>query len=832
VSAASATPDQSVDEYTFAVEARSHWALARRRFFRHRLATASLVVLIAVFGAGFLAGQLAPHGYQELSIDALSAPPSWAHPFGTDQVGRDYFSRVLHGLGTEARIALLVGFFGTIIGTSVGAVCGYFGGLVDNVLMRATDLLLMLPPLITVLVAATYLHTTTLFRICLLFACLLWMPIARIVRGTSLSLREQEYVDAARAMGASDMRIIARHILPNAIGSVAVAASVMTATAIILETTLSYLGLGISRYYGGRTETTLPSLGDVMAAAQNEGLLNWWGILFPGLAIVFMLVPIYFVGDGIRDALDPTERRYTSKVRARRRRRVLPQAVSRRLAAVPRPQIPTLGLRDALAGVSFPNFGLELPFVEGVRRLVERRRARRRRLLLEALAVLLVTAGAAVAVYVLSVDEVGSPWRTAGTQIQNVSHARGVQTEVTVAVSPSNPRVLFAASNDSLERTIRVYSSTDGGRTWSSKVGPYLGFDDCARGEPAVTIAPDGREYAAFIVNPYCTGESPYPYLVVASRADHDAKWLVRRVGVRRAINLFDAKPAIASAPDGRVHVAWTRALSQTYATTVLSSSADGGRTWSTPRVVSRRLAHPQLVSLTVDSRALYLAGVDARFGIWIARSTDRGGDFSVRRAGPLRGNRAATCAFLQRRFPIPFEANHCNGPNPTVTIADRRVYVTYGAAEANQTEGVRVSVFDRSLRPVWAGRVGPADEGKADQFWPAAAADPSSGLLWVCYYDTTGDPSRKQAWFSCTVSSNGRDWSTPLRTTEASANQHVLVEDARIYGFGDLIGHGGYTGLAVAGGTAYPMWIDTRDLQARLHEIFAARIRASSFTG
>jgi glutathione transport system permease protein len=827
VSATSAAPDGSLEDYTFSGEARSEWSRARSRFFHHRLAVASLVVLTAVFAAGFLAAQLAPYGYLEINVDALSAAPGWAHPFGTDQVGRDYFSRVLYGIGTEAQIALLVAAFGTMIGTLFGAVCGYFGGITDNLLMRITDLFLTLPPLVTLIVAAFYLHATTLFKISLLLASLLWMPIARILRGTCLSLREQEYVEAARAMGASDVRIIARHVLPNAISSVAVAATVMTASAIILETTLAYLGVGISRY--ASAGETRPSLGDVMFVAGQEGLFHWWGIVFPGLAIVFIVAPIYFIGDGIRDALDPTQQRHVD-VRNRRRSRssVL---VSRLLARIPRAPRPDLHVGEALARLPLPRIRVELPFLERLVSRMCKRRGGRRRLLFEALAVLLVTVATAGAVYVFGVGKVDSPWAVAGGDLQNVSRARGVQTEVAVAVSPLNPRVLLAASNDSIERTIRVYSSNDGAHTWSSRLGPNLGLDDCARGEPAATIGQNGREYVAFIVSPYCTDEGPFPYFVVASRADSRSRWHVQRVGVRKEIGLFDAKPTIAATPDGRVYVAWTRQFSRTYATTVTSGSADGGRTWSKPRIVSRRLAQPQLVSLTADRRGrLYLAGVDARFGIWVARSTDGGRRFFVRDAGPLPGNRAATCAFLQRRYPIAFEANHCNGPNPMVTVTGRRVFVTYGADEPNQTQGVRVAVFDLSLHPVWKGRVGPGDKGRADQFWPASAVDPSSGLLWVCYYDTSGDPSRKQAWFSCTVSRDGRHWSPPLRTTEASADQHVLVEDARIYGFGDVIGYGGYTGVAAADGTAYPMWIDTNGEAAAEHEIFAARLRGSAF--
>lgn len=314
VSVGAAAPEEFYDAYTFDVQARSVWARARSRFVANRLAVVGLVLLVILFSAGLLAGQLAPYGYLEVNITALSQAPSWAHPFGTDQLGRDYFSRVLFGIGTEARIAIIVAIFGTLVGTFVGAVAGYFGGALSEVLMRLTDLLLTLPPLVTIFVAVAYLHLTTTFTISVLLASLLWMPMARIVRGTCLSLREKEYVEAARAMGATDVRIIVRHILPNAIGSVTVAATVMTAGAIVLETTLSYLGFGISRF--ARGEQRIPSLGDVMADANVEGLFHWWGLFFPGLILVLVVMSVYFVGDGLRDALDPGDGRRVARLPA------------------------------------------------------------------------------------------------------------------------------------------------------------------------------------------------------------------------------------------------------------------------------------------------------------------------------------------------------------------------------------------------------------------------------------------------------------------------------------------------------------------------------------
>jgi peptide/nickel transport system permease protein len=297
VSAGAAAPDEFYDAYTFDVEARSTWARARQRFVQHRMATGSVVVLALTFAAGLLASELAPYGYNAVDLNSLSESPSWAHPFGTNQIGNDYFTRVLYGIGTEARIALLVAFFGTVFGTLLGVAAGYVGGLIDESLMRLTDLFLTLPQLVIVIVAATYLHVTTAFSVSLLLASLVWMPLARVVRGAVLELREREYIAAARAVGASDLRIILRHILPNAVGSIAVAATVMTASAIVLETTLSYLGMFPREF---------ASLGAVMADANVEGVYHWWGLFFPGLVLTLILTAIYFVGDGLRDALDPS----------------------------------------------------------------------------------------------------------------------------------------------------------------------------------------------------------------------------------------------------------------------------------------------------------------------------------------------------------------------------------------------------------------------------------------------------------------------------------------------------------------------------------------------
>ncbi len=814
-SAGAAAPDEFYDLYTMDLEAEGHWSRARRRFMRHRLAVASLLIVTLVFTAGFLASHLAPYGYEEVNINALSSGPSWAHPFGTDQVGRDYFSRTLFGLKTEAEIALLIGFFGTLIGTVVGAVSGYAGGFLDMVVMRFADLLLTVPPLVTILVAAAFLQTDTLFEVCVLLGCLLWMPVARVVRSTALVIREQEYVQAARAMGASDLRIIRRHVVPNAISSVAVAASVMTASAVILEVTLSYLGLGIGggRFYGGRTDTKLPSIGDVLAAASNEGLFNWWGIVFPGLVVILIVAPIYFIGDGIRDALDPTQRRYVTERELARRRRG-PSRLTRLIRAVPRPQVSVrLSMPQRLLAV--------------VDALSRRRSARKRTsvpLLVEAFAVLALIAATGVVVYAWKVNPVKSAWALAGTEVQNVSRAPGAQTQVAVAADPRRSGVLLAASNDTSLRTIRVYTSVDGGGTWTSTAGPSLGVDACGRGDPAATVDDRGRQFVAFTVSGSCSQDDQTPYVVVAVRSGLTAKWTLRRLGAKRPADFWDDHPSLATAPGGRVYAVWSRLLRWRYEGVVVSSTADGGRTWSSPRPIDRRLSFPRLATATVGpSGALYVAGADARFGIWVATSRDEGKHFRLARVARLPGNRTAGCATASGH-PTPFQGIRCLGPNPTVASLAGRVFVTYGVGWPGEPQSVRIGVLDPSLRRVWEGPIGPFDAG-ADRFWPSSVADTKTGLLWACFYDTSGDPSRKQAWYSCTHSRDGRTWAKPLRAARDSASPEVLWEDARVYAFGDVIGFGGYTAVAAAGGVAHPLWIDTRDLDGNKQEVFAARL-------
>jgi peptide/nickel transport system permease protein len=283
----------------FTVEQLSQFQLVRRRFFQHRLAVVSLIVLLAVFVLAFVVGLLWKYDPGQLTPDN-SAPPSLDHPFGTDAVGKDQFAQVMRGTRISLQISVLVAVLAAIVGTLWGAVAGYFGGQVDNVMMRITDLILTLP-LIAVAAVLAHFFGGTWYLVALVIAGLSWAYVSRVVRSVVLSLREKEFIEAARALGASDARIIFRHLIPNSLGSIIVNTTLLVATAILTETALSYLGFGV----------TAPdtSLGLLISEAQTALTTRPWLFYFPGLFIILIALTINFIGDGLRDALDPQQRK-------------------------------------------------------------------------------------------------------------------------------------------------------------------------------------------------------------------------------------------------------------------------------------------------------------------------------------------------------------------------------------------------------------------------------------------------------------------------------------------------------------------------------------------
>jgi len=286
---------------------RSLWSETFRRFRRHRLATVGAAVLIVMVVA-VLAG---PFVYRvpidEIDFKAKLKGPSWAHPLGTDDLGQDLLARMLYG----GRISLAVGItamlIAIVIGVAVGATSGHFGGTTDHVLMRLTDLFISLPQL-PLLLLIVYLFRDALKKvlgpeagvfimIVAVIGGLRWMPVARLVRAQFLSLREKEFVEAARGLGAPALRQVARHILPNALAPVIVAGTIDVAAAIIAESSLSFLGLGFP--------PDIPTWGRILFDAKdNLDFAPHWAV-FPGTAIFLTVLSINYIGDGLRDALDP-----------------------------------------------------------------------------------------------------------------------------------------------------------------------------------------------------------------------------------------------------------------------------------------------------------------------------------------------------------------------------------------------------------------------------------------------------------------------------------------------------------------------------------------------
>jgi peptide/nickel transport system permease protein len=273
-----------------------------RRFLHHRLAVGGFIVLFLVVLLALFGGKVWHYSYTFQSND-LSQAPSLKHPFGTDELGHDTFARVLRGANKSIIIALLVASMSTAFGTLVGAIAGFYRGWIDSILMRVTDLMLTIPSYAAAAAIAYQFGNrgNGWVYLAVILAGFAWMVVARIVRGVFLSLREKEYVEAARALGASNRRIIFRHLLPNAVGPIIVNATLVVATAILAETALSYIGLGI--------QPPDTSLGQLVAVGEQAATTRPWLFYFPGLFLIVIVLSINFVGDGLRDAFDPTQTR-------------------------------------------------------------------------------------------------------------------------------------------------------------------------------------------------------------------------------------------------------------------------------------------------------------------------------------------------------------------------------------------------------------------------------------------------------------------------------------------------------------------------------------------
>jgi peptide/nickel transport system permease protein len=275
---------------------RTQLGMAFERFREHRLAMVALGVVIALgLFSGFVS-IASPYDPNKTNLFQIFDAPSIAHPMGTDSLGRDLATRILFGGRVSLAVGVLAALLAITVGMVVGVVAGFYGGWVDGLLMRLVDVLLSIPRLFFLVLLAV-LFGGSVLTIILVLGALSWMRSARIVRATVMSLKGREFVEAARSIGASDLRIMVRHLLPNTVAPIIVAATLGVAGAIIAESTLSFLGLGI--------QPPTSSWGNLLTNATTDMGKAPWTAIFPGVAIFLAVVSINFVGDGLRDALDP-----------------------------------------------------------------------------------------------------------------------------------------------------------------------------------------------------------------------------------------------------------------------------------------------------------------------------------------------------------------------------------------------------------------------------------------------------------------------------------------------------------------------------------------------
>lgn len=294
------TFDPTADDAIASRKPRSLWDDAWRRLRRNRMAVASgmflVLITLAAFGARWIPG-LADPAVQDLRLGAT--PPSLVHAFGTDELGRDVLARVIHG----GRISLLVGLIGTlvsiVIGVSYGAFSGYRGGKIDDFMMRVVDVLYSLPYIFLVILLLVF-FSRSLVMLFVALGLVQWLTMARIVRGQVLSLKNQTFVEAARALGATDRSIIFKHIVPNTLGPVIVFSTLTVPAVILQEAFLSFLGLGV--------QPPDASWGTLVSDGARQIALFPWLVVSPGVALSLTLLAFNFLGDGLRDALDPQDR--------------------------------------------------------------------------------------------------------------------------------------------------------------------------------------------------------------------------------------------------------------------------------------------------------------------------------------------------------------------------------------------------------------------------------------------------------------------------------------------------------------------------------------------
>jgi peptide/nickel transport system permease protein len=270
-----------------------------RRISKHNLALVGLIILVPMFLCALFAPFISLHDPVEPDLRNILTSPSFSHPFGTDTLGRDVFSRVVYG----SRISLLVGFvsvgIATLIGIMIGAVSGYYGGIIDELIMRFVDLMMCFPTFFLILAVIALLEPS-IWNIMIVIGLTNWMGIARLIRAEILSIKNKEFVLAAKAQGFSEYRIIFKHVLPNALSPVYVVATLGIGGAILTESALSFLGIGV--------QPPTPSWGNILTQAKDNIEVAWWLSLYPGLAIFLTVMGYNLFGEGLRDIFDPRRR--------------------------------------------------------------------------------------------------------------------------------------------------------------------------------------------------------------------------------------------------------------------------------------------------------------------------------------------------------------------------------------------------------------------------------------------------------------------------------------------------------------------------------------------
>jgi peptide/nickel transport system permease protein len=295
----------ATDAHGLTGEAKSQWRIVLSRFVHQPMAMIGVSVFALLGISSLVVGHFWTYSYTSIT-NTLNGPPTSANPFGTNAIGNDMFAQVMAGVEKDIQIALTVAAMATLIGVTIGAIAGFYRGWVDSLLMRFVDLVLVLPVLAVLIVLANKLskESDNWLGLAIIIGLLSWTYVARLVRADFLSLRERDFVEASRALGATNRRIIVKHMLPNAVGPIIVNATLTVALSIIFESTLSFLGLGV--------QPPNVSLGLLVDQGQDSATTEWWLFVFPVAFLIILILSIFLIGDGLREAFDPKK----SRVRA------------------------------------------------------------------------------------------------------------------------------------------------------------------------------------------------------------------------------------------------------------------------------------------------------------------------------------------------------------------------------------------------------------------------------------------------------------------------------------------------------------------------------------